>query len=50
MLDTAIHFFTIGASLVAGAITGGILVWLTAAVLVVGLGAVIMIIAALFSK
>ena len=50
MLDTAIQFFVIGASLVLGASTGGIVLWLAAALFVVVLGVVAMLVGALFSK
>ena len=48
MLDTAVQFFTIGASLVAGAIA--IAIWLVVMLLAVGVIAVVTLIAALFSK
>jgi len=50
MLDTATHFFTIGASLVAGVIAGVIGLWLFATLVVVVFAAVVTLIAALFSK
>lgn len=50
MLDTAIQFFTIGASLVVGGIAGAIAIWLTVMLLAVGVIAVVTLIAALFSK
>lgn len=50
MLDTAIQFFTIGASLVAGGVAGVIAIWLVAMLLAVGVIAVVTLIAALFSK
>ena len=50
MLDTAIHFFTIGASLVAGGVAGLVGVWLAVMLLAVGVIAVVTLIAALFSK
>lgn len=50
MLDTAIQFFTIGASLVAGFIAGAIGLWLFATLVAVVFVAVVTLIAALFSK
>ena len=50
MLDTAIQFFTIGASLVAGLVAGAIGLWLFATLVAVVFVAVVTLIAALFSK
>lgn len=50
MLDTAIQFFAIGASLVAGLIAGAIGLWLLATFATVVFVAVVTLIAALFSK
>lgn len=50
MLDTAIQFFTIGASLVVGLIAGAIGSWLFATLVAVVFVAVLTLIAALFSK
>lgn len=50
MLDTAIQFFTVGASLVAGGVAGAIGLWLLATLVAVVFVAVVTLIAALFSK